>query len=148
FLAMWVVGLSFDLMTLGGIAAAIGLVIDDAIVVVENIYTHMAAGQTRRESIQTGMSEISAPIISSTFPPVVVLLPLSLLTGVTGVFFRSLALTMAVALLTSLVLALTFTPAFGERLIRVRGKHIRKDKEGFDEFRGADEAFLREEEAE
>jgi multidrug efflux pump subunit AcrB len=146
--AMWIVGLSFDLMTLGGIAAAIGLVIDDAIVVVENIYTHMVAGQSRRESIQTAMSEISAPIIASTFTPVVVLLPLSLLTGVTGVFFRSLALTMAVALLTSLVLALTFTPAFGERLMRVKGKHIKKDEESFDEFRGADEVFRREEEAE
>src|SRR5262249_12720397 len=148
FLAMWIVGLSFDLMTLGGIAAAIGLVIDDAIVVVENIYTHMAAGQTRLESVQTAMSEISAPIIASTFTPVVVLLPLSLLTGVTGVFFRSLALTMAVALLTSLVLALSFTPTFGERLIRVRGKRIRKDKESFDEFSGADEVCLLEEEAE
>ena len=147
-LAMWIVGLSFDLMTLGGVAAAIGLVIDDAIVVVENIYTHLAAGQTRREAVQTAMSEITAPIISSTLTPVVVFLPFSLLTGITGVFFRSLALTMAVALLTSLVLALSFTPVFGERMIRVRGKHIPKDKEYYDEFRGSDEVFLKEEEAE
>ena len=114
FVAMWLVGLSFDLMTLGGVAAAIGLVIDDAIVVVENIYTHMARGESRRRGGARRRSPRSpAPIIGSTITPVVVFLPLALLTGVTGVFFRSLALTMAVALLTSLVLALFFTPVAG-----------------------------------
>lgn len=118
FLAMWLARLSFDLMTLGGVAAAIGLVIDDAIVVVENIYTHMNRGQTRREAVQSAVSEITAPIIGSTITPVVVFLPLTILTGVTGVFFRSLALTMAVALLTSLVLALGFTPVLAEKFVR------------------------------
>src|SRR5436853_4878992 len=120
FLAMWLVGLSFDLMTLGGVAAAIGLVIDDAIVVVENIYTHMARGQGRREAVQSAISEITVPIIGSTVTPVVVFLPLTILTGVTGVFFRSLALTMAVALLTSLVLALSFTPVLAERFVKAK----------------------------
>jgi multidrug efflux pump subunit AcrB len=120
FLAMYVVGLSFDLMTLGGVAAAIGLVIDDAIVVVENIYTHLARGQSRHEAVQRAVREITVPIIGSTITPVVVFLPLTLMTGVTGVFFRSLALTMAVALLTSLVLALTFTPVLAERFVKVR----------------------------
>jgi CzcA family heavy metal efflux pump len=120
FLAMWLVGLSFDLMTLGGVAAAIGLVIDDAIVVVENIYTHLSRGQSRREAVQSAVSEITVPIIGSTITPVVVFLPLTLLTGVVGVFFRSLAMTMAVALLTSLVLALTFTPVLAERFVRAK----------------------------
>ena len=120
FLAMWLAGLSFDLMTLGGVAAAIGLVIDDAIVVVENIYTHMARGQSRREAAQSAVSEITVPIIGSTITPVVVFLPLTLLTGVTGVFFRSLALTMSVALLTSLVLALAFTPVLAERFVKAK----------------------------
>ena len=118
FLAMWLAHLSFDLMTLGGVAAAIGLVIDDAIVVVENIYTHMNRGQTRREAVKSAVSEITAPIIGSTITPVVVFLPLTILTGVTGVFFRSLALTMSVALLTSLVLALGFTPVLAEKFVR------------------------------
>jgi multidrug efflux pump subunit AcrB len=122
FLAMWLVGLSFDLMTLGGVAAAIGLVIDDAIVVVENIYTHLMRGQGRREAVQSAISEITIPIIGSTVTPVVVFLPLTLLTGVTGVFFRSLALTMAVALLTSLVLALSFTPVLAERFVKAKRK--------------------------
>nr|MDP9361218.1 efflux RND transporter permease subunit [Acidobacteriota bacterium] len=125
FVAMWIVGLSFDLMTLGGVAAVIGLVIDNAIVVVENIYTHMTRGESRADAVDNGISEISGPLIGSTITPVVVFLPLALLTGVTGVFFRSLALTMSVALLTSLVLALTFTPVLAERFIRVRTHGVR-----------------------
>ncbi|OLE55198.1 MAG: hypothetical protein AUG51_04400 [Acidobacteria bacterium 13_1_20CM_3_53_8] len=129
FLAMWLVGLSFDLMTLGGVAAAIGLVIDDAIVVVENIYTHLARGQSRREAVQQAITEITVPIIGSTVTPVVVFLPLTLLTGVTGVFFRSLALTMAVALLTSLVLALSFTPILAERFVKAKRKFGNEEEE-------------------
>ncbi len=119
FLAIYMVGLSFDLMTLGGIAAAIGLVIDDAIVVVENIYSHLLHGESRIAAVQAAVSEITVPIVGSTITPVVVFLPLTLLTGVTGVFFRSLALTMAVALITSLVLALSFTPVLAERFVKV-----------------------------
>jgi CzcA family heavy metal efflux pump len=122
FLSMWLAGLSFDLMTLGGVAAAIGLVIDDAIVVVENIYTHLARGQSRRAAVQSAITEITVPIIGSTITPVVVFLPLTLLTGVTGVFFRSLALTMAVALLTSLVLALFFSPVLAERFVKAKAR--------------------------
>ena len=129
FLAMWLTGLSFDLMTLGGVAAAIGLVIDDAIVVVENIYTHMSRGESRSEAVQSAVSEITVPIIGSTITPVVVFLPLTLLTGVTGVFFRSLALTMAVALLTSLVLALAFTPVLAERLVKAKPGEATGDDE-------------------
>ncbi len=128
FLAMWLARLSFDLMTLGGMAAAIGLVIDDAIVVVENIYTHMSRGQSRRQAVQSAVSEITIPIIGSTITPVVVFLPLTLLTGVTGVFFRSLALTMSVALLTSLVLALAFTPILAEYLVRARPEDAQQNE--------------------
>lgn len=124
FLAMWQVGLSFDLMTLGGVAAAIGLVIDDAIVVVENIYTHLARGTPRAQAVRDAMHEIAIPIIGSTTTPVVVFLPLALLTGVIGVFFRSLALTMAVALLTSLALALMFTPVLAERFVKVKPRDM------------------------
>jgi CzcA family heavy metal efflux pump len=129
FLAMWLARLSFDLMTLGGVAAAIGLVIDDAIVVVENIHTHISRGESRREAVQNAVSEITVPIIGSTITPVVVFLPLTLLTGVTGVFFRSLALTMAVALLTSLVLALLFTPVLAERFVKAKpGDDVSEDE--------------------
>ena len=137
FLAMWLAGLSFDLMTLGGVAAAIGLVIDDAIVVVENIYTHISRGQSRREAVQSAVSEITVPIIGSTITPVVVFLPLTLLTGVTGVFFRSLALTMTVALLTSLVLALAFTPVLAQRFVTAKATEGVEDEETHGRILGA-----------
>jgi CzcA family heavy metal efflux pump len=109
--AMKAGGLSFNLMTLGGIAAAIGLVIDDAIVVVEAIHTALASGAERRTAVQRAIEEILPPLVGSTLTPVVVFLPLAFLEGVSGVFFRALALTMVVALLTSLVLAVTLTPS-------------------------------------
>ncbi|MGH9829921.1 MAG: efflux RND transporter permease subunit, partial [Blastocatellia bacterium] len=95
-----------------------------AIVVVENIYTHLARGKPRAQAVRDAMQEIAIPIIGSTVTPVVVFLPLALLTGVVGVFFRSLALTMAVALLTSLALALSFTPVLAERFVRVKRKDM------------------------
>jgi CzcA family heavy metal efflux pump len=110
FIALKVLGESFDLMTLGGLAAAVGLVIDDAIVVVENIVLHRDAGQGRAQAIHSALKEITVPLIGSTVTPVVVFLPLISITGVTGTFFRALAITMTVSLLTSLALALTWTP--------------------------------------
>jgi CzcA family heavy metal efflux pump len=120
FIILRVMGESFNLMTLGGLAAAVGLVIDDAIVVVENIVMHRDSGQSRAESIRSAIREIRTPLIGSTITPIVVFLPLISITGVTGVFFRALALTVGVALLTSLALALTWTPALSHYFIRKR----------------------------
>ena len=118
--AMLVSGLSFNMMTLGGIAAAIGLVIDNAIVVVEAVHVKIAAGLTRFEAIQAGISEILVPLIGSTLTPVVVFVPLAFLNGIDGVFFRALALTMVVALLTSLLLAVTLMLSIAAWLTRDR----------------------------
>jgi CzcA family heavy metal efflux pump len=118
--AMKLAGLSFNLMTLGGIAAAIGLVIDDAIVVVEAIYAKVATGLPRLDAIQASIGEIFLPLVGSTLTPVVVFLPLTNLEGITGVFFRALALTMVVSLLTSLALAITLTPSLAAWFIRDR----------------------------
>ena len=114
--AMRFAGLSFNLMTLGGIAAAIGLVIDDAIVVVEAIHARICTGQNRLAAVQQAIGEIFQPLVGSTITPVVVFIPLAFLEGITGVFFR--ALTMVVSLLTSLVLALTLTPSLAAWFIR------------------------------
>ena len=118
FIVLWAIGQSFNLMTLGGLAAAVGLVIDDAIVVVENIALHREAGENRIEAVRKALAEITRPLIGSTVTPIVVFLPLISVTGVTGTFFRALALTMTVALLTSLALALTWTPALSLALLR------------------------------
>ncbi len=120
-IALRVFGESFNLMTLGGLAAAVGLVIDDAIVVVENIVLHRDAGLSRGEAIRSAMREIWKPLVGSTVTPIVVFLPLITITGVTGVFFRALAITVGVALLTSLGLALTWTPTLSHFLLRRKG---------------------------
>ena len=134
FVAMKLAGMSFNMMTLGGIAASIGLIIDDAIVVVEAIYSKIAAGRPRLVAIQEAIGEILRPIISSTLTPVVVFIPLAFLSGITGVFFRALALTMVVSLLTSLVLALSLTPSLAAWFIRDREKmehgHAPKNLDG------------------
>lgn len=117
-LALWAMGESFNLMTLGGLAAAVGLVIDDAIVVVENIVLHRDNGESRAEAARLALKEIAVPLVGSTITPVVVFLPLVMVTGVTGSFFRALAITMTVALLTSLLLAVTWTPALSLVLLK------------------------------
>ena len=105
-------------MTLGGLAAAVGLVIDDAIVVVENIVMHRDSGESRGAAITRALSEIRVPLIGSTITPIVVFLPLVTLTGVEGTFFRALGITVGTALLTSLALALTWTPTLSHFLLR------------------------------
>ena len=129
--AMLAAKLTFNLMTLGGIAAAIGIIIDDAIVVVEAIAARISKGEPRLEAIKNAMSEIVRPLIGSTLTPVVVFIPLAFLDGITGVFFRSLALTMVVALLTSLVLAITLTPALASIFLSDRRKKVVNEEGGF-----------------
>jgi len=118
FLFLYALGESFNLMTLGGLAAAVGLVIDDAIVVVENIVLHRNSGEGRVQAIRLALSEITVPLLGSTITPIVVFLPLVAVTGVTGSFFRALALTMTVSLLASLLLALTWTPALSALILK------------------------------
>jgi CzcA family heavy metal efflux pump len=117
FVFLYFLGESFNLMTLGGLAAAVGLVIDDAIVVVENIVLHRQAGEGKVDAIRKALKEISTPLVGSTITPIVVFLPLISVAGVTGSFFRALAVTMTVALLASLLLALTWTPALSALLL-------------------------------
>jgi len=121
FIAMKIVGQSFNLMTLGGLAAAVGLVIDDKIVVVENIVLHRDGGEGPLQATASALKELTAPLIGSTLTPIVVFLPVITITGVTGTFFSALAIAMSVALLTSLVLALVWTSNLSTRLIR-RGR--------------------------
>jgi CzcA family heavy metal efflux pump len=109
-IVMRLLHLSFNLMTLGGIAASIGVVIDDAIVMVENIMVHLSMGQSPREASRNAIVELTPALIGSTLTPIVVFAPLVFLGGITAVFFRSLALTMVAALFASLLLAVCFTP--------------------------------------
>jgi multidrug efflux pump subunit AcrB len=118
FIAMKMLGQSFNMMTLGGLAAAGGLIIDDAIVVVENIVLHRDGGEGPLEAVSSALRELTVPLIGSTLTPIVVFLPLISITGVTGTFFRALAIAMSVSLLTSLALALTWSTNLGVYFIR------------------------------
>ncbi len=101
FIVMKIMGQSFNMMTLGGLAAAGGLVIDDAIVMVENIVLHRDGGEGPLEATNSALKELTIPLIGSTLTPIVVFLPLISITGVTGTFFRALAIAMSVSLMTS-----------------------------------------------
>jgi multidrug efflux pump subunit AcrB len=122
FIALKMLGESFNLMSLGGLAAAVGLIIDDAIVVVENTVLRREAGEGRFEAVAHSLKELTKPLIGSTLTPIVVFVPLVAITGVTGVFFRALAVTVGVALFASLTLALTWTPNLCLYLLRKPSK--------------------------
>ena len=110
--------MSFNLMTLGGIAACIGVVIDDAIVMVENIAVHLNMGREPHEAAHRAIVELTPALIGSTLTPIVVFVPLVFLGGITAVFFRALALTLVASLLASLILALVFTPVLAGWLLK------------------------------
>ncbi|PYR62034.1 MAG: AcrB/AcrD/AcrF family protein, partial [Acidobacteria bacterium] len=117
---MHLLGETINVMSMGGLAVAIGLVIDDAVVVVENIHRHLEAGDAGPQAIQSAMKELIAPVTGSTLTTVVVFVPLGLLSGVVGQFFKALSLTLSAAVLISLVLALTLTPLLARMMVRAR----------------------------
>ncbi len=119
FAAMRALGQGLNLMTLGGLAIGVGLVIDDAIVVVENIYRHLGLGrESRHDAVVTAVDEIAIPMISSTLTTIVVFAPLSLLSGIPGAFFTALSVSLTVALVISLLLALVFTPNVAAQVLK------------------------------
>jgi CzcA family heavy metal efflux pump len=113
------VGQTFNLMTLGAMAIAIGLVIDDAVVITENIVRHSHLRKERGLAIDEAVQELIWPVTSSTITTVVVFLPLGLLTGVEGQFFHALSITLTIAVLTSLIVALTIIPLLSERFLNI-----------------------------
>jgi CzcA family heavy metal efflux pump len=115
---MKLLGQSLNLMSLGGLAVAIGLVIDDAVVVIENIDHQMARGLDPFSAVAQALKELAAPVTSSTFTTVVVFIPLGLLSGVAGQFFMSFTLTLTTAVLFSLLLSLTLTPTLACRWLK------------------------------
>ena len=117
FLFLYLIGGSLNLMTLGGLAIAIGLIIDDAVVVVENIYRHLSLGESPKVAAEQGTLELLGPVIGSTATTLVVFLPLGLLAGVVGEFFQALCLTLGASIFLSLVFAVTLIPLLSERFL-------------------------------
>ena len=114
---MQVTGITMNIMTLGGLAVAVGRVVDDSVVVLENIYRHRAMGEDRRAAVLSGTSEVAGAITWSTLTTVAVFLPLGFAGGLISQFFLPFALTVSFALLASLVVALTVVPVLAYFLV-------------------------------
>ena len=144
-------GQTFNLMTLGAMAIAIGLVIDDAVVITENIVRHLHLTPDRQIAVREAVQELIWPVTTSTITTVVVFLPLGLLTGVEGQFFKTLSITLTIAVLVSLVLALTLIPLLSAQYLSVadadasagsQGGFLARLGRGIDSFSDAYERSL------
>jgi multidrug efflux pump subunit AcrB len=124
---MSLVGQTFNLMTLGAMAIAIGLVIDDAVVISENIVRHLGFTPDRDRAIREAVQELIIPVTTSTITTVVVFLPLRLLEGVVGQFFAALSITLTIAVLISLVLAVTIIPLLAEAFLQAEPEEAAED---------------------
>lgn len=117
-LILYLLHMSFDIMTLGGMAAAVGLIIDDMIVMEEQIVRHISrTGGTRHERIMSAMRELSGPLAGSSASTIIIFAPLAFLSGVTGAFFKALSLTMASALMVSFLIAWIGVPILATHLL-------------------------------
>jgi hydrophobic/amphiphilic exporter-1 (mainly G- bacteria), HAE1 family len=118
FFFMWVAGFTFNMMTLMALSLVIGILIDDAVVVRENIYRHMEHGEDPMTAARKGTSEIGLAVMATTFTILAVFLPVGFMTGLVGQFFKSFALTIAFAVAMSLLVAFTLDPMLSSRFVR------------------------------
>ncbi|UFR04934.1 efflux RND transporter permease subunit [Streptomyces sp. Go40/10] len=117
-LVLWTRDLSLNMLTLGALTIAIGRVVDDSIVVLENIKRHLGYGEERREAILTAVREVAGAVTSSTLTTVAVFLPIGLVGGMVGALFGSFSITVTAALLASLLVSLTVVPVLSYWFLR------------------------------
>ena len=118
---MYFAGFTLNMISMLALALAIGLLIDDAIVVIENIYRHVEGGEPPREAANNGTGEIALAVMAITFTIVAVFAPIAFMGGIVGKFFREFGLTVAFAVLVSLLVSLSLTPMLASRLLRPSG---------------------------
>lgn len=118
FIGLQTAGYTLNILTLGALTIAIGRVVDDSIVVIENIKRHLDAGEERARTIVVAVREVSGAITASTITTVAVFLPISFVGGTTGELFRPFALTVSIALIASLLVALTIVPVLAYWFLR------------------------------
>ncbi len=123
FIGLQAAGYTLNILTLGALTIAIGRVVDDSIVVIENIKRHLAGGDGRVASITTAVREVSGAVTASTVTTVVVFLPLAFVGNITGELFRPFALTVTIALLASLFVSLTIVPVLAYWFLRAPKVH-------------------------
>jgi HAE1 family hydrophobic/amphiphilic exporter-1 len=115
FLAMYITGFTFNMMSLMGMALCVGILVDDSIVVLENIHRHLHMGKEAKQAAEDGRNEIGMAAIAITLCDVVVFLPIAFMTGMTGQFFRQFGLTIVFATLFSLFVSFTLTPMLASK---------------------------------
>ena len=147
FAVLYELGYSLDNLSLMALSIAVGFVVDDAVVVIENIVRHMEEGATPFQAALKGAGEIGFTIVSITLSLIAVFIPLFLMGGYVGLLFREFAVTVSVSLVLSLVISLTLTPMMCARLLkperRQHGRLYRISEKGFDALLGAYEASLK-----
>jgi len=129
FIGMYVTGYTLNMLTLAALTISIGRVVDDSIVVIENITRHLAYGKTKRRAILDGVREVAGAITASTLATVVVFLPIAVVAGMAGELFRPFALTVGIAMLSSLLVALTIVPVLAYWFLKVPKGHEDVDPE-------------------
>ena len=137
FALLGALGLSINTITLFGLVLAIGLVVDDAIVVVENVARLLAEGVPRRQAVRRSMGEVTSAIVASTLVLGAVFVPVTFLPGTTGLMLRQFGLTVSCAVLISLLNALTLSPALCALFMRPESEHKGRFHRGFDRGFGA-----------
>ena len=123
---MYFGGFTLNMLSMMALALSIGMLIDDAIVVIENIYRHLEEGEPPREAANNGTGEIALAVMAITFTIVAVFAPIAFMRGLAGIFFREFGLTVVFAVLVSLLVSLTLTPMLASRLLR---PHVHKENE-------------------
>ncbi|WP_010533417.1 efflux RND transporter permease subunit [Brachybacterium squillarum] len=118
FIGMLVTGYTLNMLTLAALTISIGRVVDDSIVVIENITRHLSYGKARMRAILDAVGEVAGAITASTLATVVVFLPIALVSGMSGELFRPFALTVAIAMLSSLLVSLTIVPVLAYWFLR------------------------------
>ena len=118
FIGLQVAGFSLNILTLGAMTVAIGRVVDDSIVVIENIKRHLSYGEPRTQAVVVAVREVAGAVTASTLTTVAVFLPIALVGGLVGELFRPFALTVAIAMLASLIVSLTIVPALASVFLR------------------------------
>ncbi len=124
FIFLYFTGLTLNIMSLGGLALGIGRIVDDSIVVLENIYRHRVMGEGRVEAAVNGASEVSMAVTASTATTICVFLPLVLVSGMSGIFFKELGITVTISLISSLIVALTLIPMLSSRFLKVNRERV------------------------
>ncbi len=139
FIAFYAAGYTINLLTLGGLALGIGMLVDNAVVVIENIFRHMEEGKKRDNAAKKGASEVGMAITASTLTTIAVFFPMMFASGITGKLTRGLALAIAFSLVASLFVALTIIPLVASLIFKVNNKkdspNQRKKRVQFERFR-------------